>query len=74
MKCYVTYETTYAIEIPDEDLDDLCYDEEEDGLLWGDEYDPDKVIDYLDVISIDWSDWCNASIEQIEIGYKTITF
>lgn len=74
MKCYVTYEITYMIEVPDEDLDNLCYDEEEDGLLWAEEYDPNKVDEYFNDISIDWSDYCDISIQKVDLPNDTIHF
>ena len=73
-KCYATYKMVYVIEVPEEDLNDLHYDEDEDGLLWKDKYDPEKVIDYFNDIIVNWNNYYDVSIESVDIANETVYF
>ena len=74
MKCYVTYEITYALDVPEEDLNELYYDDEEEDSLWADVYDPNKVDEYFNNMSIDWSDYYDTRIEKVDLPNDTIHF
>lgn len=67
MKCYVTYRVTYEVEVPEEDLNDLYYDDEDEDSPWRDMYDPSKVDDYFCSVPIDWAFYDDISLEQVNL-------
>lgn len=66
-KCYVTYRVTYEVEVPEEDLNDLYFDGEDEDSFWKDKYDPAKVDEYFCSVPISWSYWDDISLEQVKL-------
>ena len=66
-KCYVTYRMTYEVEVPEEDLNDLYYDDEDEDSPWRKLHDPSKVEDYFNGMLIDWAFYDDISLEQVKL-------
>ena len=74
MKCYVTYNITYEVEVSEGDLNNLYYNDDVEDPTWADEYSPDKVADYFNSMEMDWEFYDDISLEKVNLPNDTIFY